>query len=484
MLAVDVGTSTLKAASFDERGFLLGAAQVETPFARTAEGYEVDAGVWVRALRDAVSRLGADLRRRASAIVVSGNGPTVVPVDGRGAPLHPALLWMDTRGQEEARAEAAAAALDVDTSFFLSKVLWFHRHRPEVTERTASFLGCPEFIDAHLTGEACTILPTPEYARYVWTAESARALGIDPRQLPPAVITGQRVGRLRQEAAADLDLPPGLPVVAGGPDFIVSLLGTATIEEGRTNDRAGSSEGVNRCSKAAVADGRLLCLPHIVPGYTNVAGLISTSGKAVDWLRGACGRHDGDYEQLFRAASAAPPGAKRLLFLPYLAGERSPHWDPFARGAFIGLTLSHQWADLARAVLESIGFAIRDVLEVMGENGLAVDELRVAGTQARAVGLNGIKADITGRPLVVAEVPESELMGDACVGLAALGVYRDPLEAARACVRIERRFDPDPSTRGLYDELFGLYREAYLSLKALFPRLARLARLAGRATDG
>jgi xylulokinase len=220
-----------------------------------------------------------------------------------------------------------------------------------------------------------------------------------------------------------------------------------------------------------VPDRRLLCLPHIVAGLTNVSGIISTSGKAVDWLRAAAGR-DGGFEALLAAAGTSPAGAGRLLFLPYLAGERSPHWDPHARGAFLGLSLSHRWEDLARAVLESIGFAIRDVLEVMAENGLAVEELRVAGTQARASALNRIKADITGRPLLVPEVPESELLGAACVGLASLGFYATPVDAARACVRIARRFDPDAGTRGLYDEMFGLYRESYRSLKALYPRLA------------
>jgi xylulokinase len=473
VLAVDVGTSTLKAALFDERASLLGIAQAETPLVRVAGGYEVDAGVWLRALRDAVARLGSGVRSRASAIVVSGNGPTVVPVDAGGTPLHRALLWMDGRGQEEARAAAAGAdaAAGVDTSFFLSKVLWFSSHRPEVMDRVASFLGCPEFVAAWLTGERCAILPTPEYERYYWTAKAARALGIEPRLLPTAITTGQRVGRLLPAAAADLDLPAGLPVVGGGPDFIVSLLGTATVDLGSTNDRAGSSEGVNRCSTAAVADMRLLCLPHIVPGRTNVSGLISTSGKAIDWLRGACGRAGGGYEELFAAAAGAPAGARRLLFLPYLAGERTPHWDPLARGAFVGLTLAHSWGDLARSVLESIGFAIRDVLEVMEEHALTVAEMRVAGTQARADTLNRIKADITGRSLLVPEVPESELMGDACVGLAALGVHGDPVEAARACVRIERRFDPDPALRAVYDDLYGLYREAYRALKGLFPRL-------------
>ncbi len=472
ILAVDVGTSTLKAGLFDGRGTLLGGAQAETPFDRVPDGYEVDAGLWVRALQEVVGRLPIGPRRRAAAVVVSGNGPTVVPVDGAGQPLHRALLWMDRRGQTEARAEAHRARLDVDTSFFLSKILWFHRHRPGITERTRHFLGCPEFVDAYLTGEACAILPTPEYSRYFWTGESAAALGIDPKRLPPFLTTGAIVGRMRPEAAAELDLAAGLPVVAGGPDFVLSLLGTATVDEGQTNDRAGSSEGINRCSASAVLDSRLLCLPHIVPGRTNVSGIISTSGKAIDWLRGARGGADADYAGMLAEAATAPPGGGRLLFLPYLAGERSPHWDPNARGAFLGLTLSHEWRDLARAVLESIGFAIRDVLEVMGEHSLAVTELRVAGTQARAEALNRIKADITGRPLLVPEVPESELMGDACVGLAALGEYRDPVEAARACVRIERRVDPDPGTLGLYDELFGLYREAYRSLKPLFQSLA------------
>ena len=473
ILAVDVGTSVMKAGVFDPAGRLLVMDQRSTPLSRRDGAYEIEGRTWLSALTEVIHcvRSRCPGWGDVEAMAISGNGPTIIPVGGDGLPLHPAVLWMDSRGQQEAGELAEAAGVDVDTAFFLSKVLWF-RNRPDIYTHTRHFLSCPEYVAYHLTGTACTILPSPAYRRSIWTPEAAAALDIDPALLPPFVATGSRIGGLRKEPAAELALTPGLPVVAAGPDFLMSLLGTATVVEGRTCDRAGTSEGINYCSRQRLEDSRLLCLPHVVPDHHNVSGLISTTGKAVEWFREICGKQDMDYAELFRLVGTVPAGAGRLVFLPYLAGERSPIWDPGARGAFLGLSLSHGWLEMARAVVESIGFAIRDILEVMAERGLSITELRVAGTQARSRVLNQIKADITGCRLLVPEVKESELMGGACVGLAALGHYAHPIEAAEACVRIGQIFEPHIRDRGLYEELFRAYRAGYPALKGIFHDLA------------
>jgi xylulokinase len=254
----------------------------------------------------------------------------------------------------------------------------------------------------------------------------------------------------------------------------MTLLGTATTAPGRTCDRAGTSEGVNLCALAPVADRRLLCLPHIIEGFWNVSGIISTSGKALDWFKNAAGGQALDYDGLFEEVCQVPPGARGLLFLPYLAGERTPLWDPYARGCFIGLTASHGRPEMSRAVVESVGFAIRDTIEVMGESGLEVGEMRVTGGQARSPLWNQIRADITGRRILVPEILDSELLGCGIVGLYALGRHRSLESAAEVLVRFRKTYEPRPELAAPYDELFRLYRQSYRGLKDIFAGLSRV----------
>jgi xylulokinase len=479
VLAVDVGTTALKAGLFDEAGLLAARAEVPVHLSDREEPlrHEADANNWIGALALAAAQLQL-ARSPPEAVVVSGNGPTLVPVGGDGRPLDFAMTWLDRRGVEEARLAAEATGRYVDPSFYLPKALWLFRHKPRLYRDTRHFLSCPEFVDFYLTGEACTVLPSEPFQPYMWTPQALERLGMDPGKFPPFVRPGADIGRVRAQAEEVLGIPAGTPVFAGGPDFIMTLLGTATTSPGRTCDRAGTSEGVNLCTRAPVADRRLLCLPHIIEGFWNVSGIISTSGKALDWFKNAVGGQAGgavaDYDGLFEEVCQVPPGARGLLFLPYLAGERTPLWDPYARGCFIGLTASHGRPEMARAVVESVGFAIRDAIEVMAESGLAVGEMRVTGGQARSPLWNQIRADITGRRILVPEILDSELLGCGIVGLFALGRHRSLEVAAEALVRIRRVHEPRPALAEPYGELFRLYRQSYRGLKDVFASLSRV----------
>jgi len=382
------------------------------------------------------------------------------------------MTWMDRRGVEEARIVAERSGAPTDPTFYLPKALWILRNRPRLYERTRWYLGCPEYLEFVLTGIPSMFLPTPQYTRYIWDEPLIAALGMDPGRFPPFVPSGRILGPVSPAGEAATGIPAGVPVVSGGPDFIVSLLGTATVEPGRACIRAGTSEGINLCSAKPISDRRLLCVSHVAPECWNVSGMISTSGKALEWCRGAVGRAGESWESLFAEIEALPAGADRLLFLPYLAGERAPLWDPRARGAFIGLTLNHGAAAMLRAVAESVGFAIRDIVEVMEELGLAVHDLRITGRPSRNRAWNQLRADITGRRILVPEAEDSDLAGDVCLALAALGRHASPVAAAEAIVRIGSVFEPRPDRSRVYDELFPLYRESYRGLKAVFEKLS------------
>jgi len=205
-----------------------------------------------------------------------------------------------------------------------------------------------------------------------------------------------------------------------------------------------------------------------------VSGIVSTSGKALHWFKETTGQRQTPFETIFDDIGDVPAGSNKLIFLPYLAGERSPIWDPNARGAFIGLTMHHSRREMTRAVVESVGFAVRDILEVMEENSLQVDEFRIAGGQARSPLWIQIKADVTGKPFLLPAVQEAELAGDLCLALYGLGRHDSLADAAEAAVRIERVFEPDMKNRGIYDALFGIYRECYAGLKGAFHKISQM----------
>jgi len=475
ILAVDVGTSVVKAALFDEGGAVLSRADAPLSLLPNPDPirHEVDALEWIRALGLLASKLRLVETQRPRAIVISGNGPTLVPVAQDGQPLSNAMTWMDRRGVEEASIVAERRGTPTDAAFYLPKALWVARHQPELYERTRYFFSCPEYLTFILTGSAVTFLPTPDYSRSImWDSDAVRSLGMDPDKFPPFVIPGSAVGRVTKAGSRASGIPEGLPVFAGAPDFIVSLLGTATVAPGRACMRSGTSEGINLCSRTAIQDRRLLCVSHIVPGFFNVSGVISTSGRALEWFKNATGKTDGDYESLFNDIEDMPAGSNRLLFLPYLAGERAPIWDSLARGAFIGLSLNHGLRDMTRAVVESVAYAVRDVVEVMEEAGVSVRDLRITGSPSRSPLWNQIKADVTKRRILVPTQPDSDLVGDACLALFGLGEFDSAAAASEAIVEMGEVFEPDTAKGQTYDEMFSLYRESYAGLRGVFAKLS------------
>lgn len=475
IFTADIGTTVLKTALFSDEGDLLNTAERPIPLIphQTRVYHETDAGEWITALREAVRILGIAGEKSIRAIVVSGNGPTLLPVGTDDKPLDMAISWMDRRAAAEAGEVSALTGRRVDPMFYLPKAYWIFKHKPEIYKSAKYFFSCPEYINYLLTGEANTVLPVPEYAPYIWTEELVEKLGMDWKKFPDFVRPGDYLGKTRRTAEERFAVPAGVPVFAGGPDFIVSLLGTGTVAPGRACDRAGTSEGINLCTGKLVEDSRLICVSHIIEGLYNISGIISTSGKALEWAKAATGNTDTSYEELFTEIEHVKPGADRLVFLPYLAGERAPIWDPSARGAFIGLTLRHGRQEMLRAVVESVGYAIRHVIRVMEEMGLSVNDLRVTGSQAKSSCWNQIKADITGKKILVPAMKYSELAGDLAIASFGMGKYSTLAEAAENSVRIEREYTPVSGRRKVYDEMFGIYLDSYGGLKEIFSRLSR-----------
>ena len=481
IISVDIGTTSAKVALFGRDGICVGTARVALGDKGSGpRDFEVDPETWYTAFRNLVSTLasGSSGLSSVECVVVSGQGPTIFPVGSSGEILHNAITWLDRRAVAEAAEAEALLGRPLDPVYNLPKALWFKRHLPEIYEKTGWFTSCPEYVCARLTGSWVTFLPAQGYEAIIWDDASLDRLGLDKAKFPPFAALGSVVGSLRPEASTETGLPVGIPIVAGGPDFIVSLIGTATVVPRRACDRSGTSEGINLCwERGLKRDPRLLYMPHFVPPFENISGVISATGGAVSWFMKNAGPKL-DYEEFFSLVATAQPGADSLLFLPYLAGERAPIWDTTARGAFIGLSMRHGLGEMSRAVAESTGFAMRDVITVMESTGAEVGELRVTGQPSGNKVWNQIKADITRKSIAVPAFREAELLGGLCLGLVALGDYGSIAEASEELVTIDRVYEPETSVESLYDELFGIYRSAYPALRPLFGALTHIGQKA------
>jgi xylulokinase len=481
LLVVDIGTSAFKSALYSFRGECLAAASAPLSFVSREGRHEAESGQWLRAFETCCRQLGP--LEKVEALVISGNGPSLVPVTGTlanktgGLRLEAAAarLWLDRRAEEEAAAVSALMGEFVDAGFFLPKALEIKNREPGLYEKTRIFLSCPEYLACALTGEARTVFPSEGFDRWYWNREVLETLGLAPEKFPPFIAPGGIIGTLLPGTAAFLGFSKPAPVIAGGPDFFAAILGSGAVRPGDACGRSGSSEGINVCTERRLSDPRLMSYGHPVKPYWNLSGIVSTTGKAVDWVMAVLGLEAGAYGDFFSLAAKAAPGVGGLIFLPYLAGERAPLWDPKARGVFMGLGLDTGRAELARSVAEGICCAIRDVIAVMEEAGAPVRNLRISGGPAASVFLNQLKADISGCEVLAPAALNAELLGNACTGAAALGKYASAGEAAAALVKVERTYYPDEKKAALYQRLFAEYRELYASVKKYFASRPRPA---------
>lgn len=475
ILAIDLGTTEVKVGLIAGDGRSLAAEHEGYPIAVDAStgAAEQDPEAWWAALVTAARRATATAGTAAvEAICVVGQGPTLVAVDAWGRATHPAITWMDGRPAAEAAPLEATTGLTGWGLGILPAARWLERHADAAeVDRTNWYLNSWEWAAFRLSGRAVAsrslgqVLPDP--------ARVAEA-GLAVERLPPVVEAGSIVGRLTGEAAAALGLATGLPVVAGTVDSFASFHGAGLLDAGHAVDTGGTSGGLAVYWNRKVDVPGAWVAPAPLPGRWIVGGAMTATGKALDWLAGSVVGGAASPDSLLAEAAGVAPGADGLVFLPYLAGERSPIWDPGARGAFVGLTLGHGRAHLARAVVEAAALALRHVAAPILAAGLRIDHLVATGGTARDDTWNRIKADVIGVPVAVPAVRETSVVGAAILGATAVGWHADVRAAIGAMVRIDHRLDPDPALAARYSALY----EAYIRLwPAIAPTVRRLREL-------
>ncbi len=470
LVAVDLGTSAIKAGVLAPDGRLRGFARV--PYALLLEGMpgraEQRPDAWWTALARGIAiaraQAAVDGRVEPVAMCVVGQGPTLVATAADGHALAPAITWLDRRAADETAAAAAAIGRQGWVVGLLGRARLLAALRPEVVDGAVWLLAAWDHLAFRLTGVAAASLQDPAEAI---TADEARAAGLDDRIAPPAARAGSVVGRLRSAPAAELGLPLDLPVVAGANDAIATFLGAGLTAPGQAIDTGGTSGGFGLYVDRPVAAPPLWTGPAPLPGLHYVGGAMAGTGKALDWLVGDALGGSATLAELLTEAASVPVGAGGLLFLPYLAGERWPLHDPAARGAFVGLTLRHRRAHLVRAVLEAAAFALRHVAAPAVAAGLPFSELRVTGGTAASRLWNQVKADVVGVEVAVPRVAEASVVGAAILAARGIGMVDDERAGIAALVGIAERLAPDPAARAVYDRLAPAYEDLHGRLASI-----------------
>ncbi len=471
VIGVDLGTSETKAGLFDQEGTLLRLARSAYPIITSGEigRAEQDPELWWGAVCQTVHQVARGVpAQELAALCVEGQGPSVVMADGKGVPLHNAILWMDTRPRAARDELSRRMGNPVSPFAHTPMAMWLAQHQPEAYAQARWFLAAWDFVALRLCGQPVAsslayFQPFPE--------TEAEASGLPLKLFPPVVEAGHPIAGLTVTAAEATGLPEALPVIAGAHDGIATFIGAGLVKPGRSADVNGTSGGLALCWDEPIDRPGVFSEAWIHPGEYIVGGAMAALGRCLDWVREAIASPSMTHDELIREAFSAPLGADRLIFLPYLAGERAPIWDPLARGVFFGLTLSHKRRHLARAVLESVAYALRHVAEELQVSGARIDEMRVCGKQALSHDWNQLKADVLGVPVAVPRIREAALLGAAILASVGAELLPDITEGTNQMVRIDAILEPVQARHQQYSNVFSVYKRLYPDLRSAFHQL-------------
>jgi xylulokinase len=473
LVGIDVGTTGVKAVAISPTGEVLAKAEEGYPLSTPKPGWsEQDPEDWWRATERALAALG---QSRIAGVGLSGQMHGLVCLDRDERVLRPAILWNDQRTAAECTEIEERVGLErlialtgnrALTGFTAPKLLWVRRHEPDVYARLEHILLPKDYVRLKLTGERAIDVADAsgtllfDVAARRWSSDVLDALELDPAWLPVALESPEVSGRT----------PEGIPVAAGAGDQAAGALGVGVDRPGPLSVQIGTSGVVFAALPAFQADpeARVHAFCHAVPGAWHAMGVMLSAAGSLAWLRDAAAPGV-EYTALTAEAERWQPGVEGLAFLPYLAGERTPHADPNARGAFVGLQLRHDRGALTRAVLEGVAYGLRDSLELVRALGVRPETGRALGGGARSDLWLRIVASVLDLPLERVAVEEGAAYGAALLGGVAGGVFPDVHEATAACVCARDCIEPDPSWQDAYGAGYERFRGLYPALRPFTP---------------
>ncbi len=504
LLGIDIGTSGTKTVLFTEEGTPVASATVEYPLYQPQNGWaEQEPEDWWNAVVSGIQQVLNQSGAAASSIAgigLSGQMHGLVMLDGNGSVLRRSIIWCDQRTAAECEEITARVGADrliaitanpALTGFTASKILWVRKHEPAVYEKCRHILLPKDYIRFKLTGEFATevsdasgmqLLDIPNRC---WSDAVLSALDIDKALLGKVYESPEITGKVSSSAAECTGLAAGTPVVGGAGDNAAAAVGTGTVRDGRAFTTIGTSGVVYAHSSKIAIDpkGRVHTFCCAVPGAWHVMGVTQGAGLSLKWFRDqfcaaekqtAAGIGVDPYVLMDQQAAAVPIGANRLLYLPYLMGERTPHLDADARGVFFGLSAIHTRRDMLRAVMEGVTYSLKDCLTVFGEMQLSVQEMLACGGGGTSPLWRQMLADVYGCDVRTTISKEGPALGVALLAGVGAGLYGNVPEACDAVIRTNAPQSPNPDAAAQYAAYYRLYTQLYPALKNSFHALQAL----------
>jgi xylulokinase len=494
VLGIDVGTGGTRAVVVGERGHVVASATEEhEPFASTQIGWaEQRPEDWWRATGIAVRKAleTAKLSGEAVACVgFSGQMHGAVMLDARDQVVRPALIWCDVRTdpqcQELTKSIGASKLIQLTCNpalpnFTLTKLLWVRENEPENWRKVRSVMLPKDYVRFRLTGQRAIDMADAsgtlmlDVAHRAWSREMLAATGIEEGLLPSLYESPAVCAQVSAEGAAATGLKVGTPVVAGAGDQAAGATGMGIVAAGAVSATIGTSGVVFAATDRPALDakGRLHTFCHAIPGRWHVMGVTQAAGLSLRWIRDQLGAGADDgrdpYERLTEEAARARPGSDGLLWTPYLMGERTPHLDPKARGALVGLTASHTRAHVIRAVLEGVAMSLRDSFTLFEEMNVPVTRIRLGGGGARSRLWRQIQADVYGREVEVLAADEGAAHGAALLAGVGAGLWPSVDAACAAAVHVAERIEPQPAAVEAMNVNYAAFRRVYAATRSVF----------------
>lgn len=504
-LGIDIGTSGTKSLAIDEKGTILASATAEYPISHPKPGWSEQNPVdWWNATVATVRQLLQKAKLSPTdvkGIGLSGQMHGSVFLDAKNEVIRPALLWNDQRTAKEcAEIEERAGGRKklikmvsnpALTGFTAPKILWLRNNEPKNFDKVQKVLLPKDYVRFRLTGEYATEVSDAsgtlllDVEKRKWSKKLLDKLELDLDLLPTCYESPEVSGRLTAAVAEELGLAAGTPVVGGGGDQAAGAVGNGIVRKGVISATLGTSGVVFAHSDSVGTDpkGRLHTFCHAVPGKWHQMGVILSAGGSLQWFRNQLGAGEiteakakgiDPYELLTALASQAPAGCEGLYFLPYLTGERTPHADPNARGAWIGLTPRSDRASLVRSVMEGVTFAMRDSLELIKGLDVPIKQIRVSGGGGRSAFWRQLQADIYGAEVVTTNAAEGPAFGVALLAAVGTGEFASVPEACEATIKVVSTTAPQKDAKKAYDRIYKLFGGLYASLKENFEKIAQL----------
>ncbi len=496
LIGIDIGTSGTKTCLFDADGTLIASATGEYPLSQPHNGWaEQDPEDWWQATVDTLRAVTDKIDpKEIAGVGFSGQMHGLVMLDEAGDVIRPSIIWCDQRtaaeceeieatvGHEKLLAITANPAL---TGFTASKILWVRNHEPENWAKCRRILLPKDYIRYRLTGEFATDVSDAggmqllDIGGRCWSDELLSLLKIDKSLLAKVYESPEITGYVTERSAMLTGLATGTPVVAGAGDNAAAAVGTGIVTEGDAFVTVGTSGVIFAHTNQMVMDpgGRVHTFCCAVPGKWHVMGVTQAAGLSLKWFANQCCQDltgEDRYDKMTAEAAESPIGSNRLLYLPYLMGERTPHLDADARGVFFGLSGSHTRGDMIRAVLEGVSYSLRDCLEVLREMGVHPENITACGGGARSPLWRGMMANLFGTPIRTAFSSEGAALGAAILAGVGTKVYPSVEEACAKLIQIRDTVEPEEAASAAYGPYYSLYRQIYPAVKGLYKDLAQI----------